>query len=724
VKGYPDAERLDLVEVLHGRRVADPYRWLEDLAEPRTKEWAGAQDELTRRRLDALPGRDALSAELHGLLDAGWVSVPSWRAGRRFGSRRGPGQEHAVVTVCDAATEAGQRVLLDPMVLDPTGRTTLDGWAPDDTGRRVSYKLSTGGDEQSVLRVLDVDTGEVIDGPIDRGHAGSVDWFAGGERFVHVRKLTHDRDDFRRRIWVHRVGTDPVEDVLVEGPGLYDEHTYYGVNLSRDGRWLIVTGRVGTARRDSLWIARVGPDGAVPELTPILTQADDVQAGAGVARDGRLWVFTTDGAPRWRLVVTDPRTPTREHWQEVLAEDPHAVLTGLSWIEPVVAGGQRLLAVARRRHAVSELTLHSATDGAPHGVITLPGTGSLAGMSSADPATAAQYGRLWFGWSDLVTPHAVYRFNLADGAVVRESGPPGQISVPEARTEHRSYTSADGTTVRMFVVSPAGPRRPRPTLLYGYGGFANALTPGFSAAATSWVAAGGTYASASLRGGGEEGEAWHRAGQREHRQNVFDDFHAAARSLVDSGDTTPEQLAIMGGSNGGLLVGVALTQAPARYRAVVCANPLLDMVRYERFLLGRTWNDEYGSAEDPGELGWLLGYSPYHHVREGEVYPAVLFTVPDADTRVDPLHARKMCAALQHATAGDPQTRPVLLLREADVGHGARSVSRSVALLTDKLAFLAAHTGLDLTVLRASEDRRPRPRRPDGEPRDGGRVHQ
>jgi prolyl oligopeptidase len=264
------------------------------------------------------------------------------------------------------------------------------------------------------------------------------------------------------------------------------------------------------------------------------------------------------------------------------------------------------------------------------------------------------------------------------------------------RIAQQELTSADGTTVRMFVVSPVGDQAPRPALLTGYGGFGIHPDPAYSSSALAWVGAGGVYALVSLRGGGEEGEAWHRAGNRGNKQNVFDDFHAAAQALVDTGATTPDQLAILGGSNGGLLVGAALTQRPELYRAVVCSAPLLDMVRYEHFSLGRTWNDEYGSADDADELGWLLSYSPYHHVRDGTDYPAVLFTVFDSDTRVDPLHARKMCAALQHATSGDPATRPVLLRRETDVGHGARSVSRSITLGVDQLSFLAAHTGLAL----------------------------
>ena len=246
----------------------------------------------------------------------------------------------------------------------------------------------------------------------------------------------------------------------------------------------------------------------------------------------------------------------------------------------------------------------------------------------------------------------------------------------------------------LLISASAQPDHPRPTVLYGYGGFGISLEPAYSATPLAWVAAGGVYAIAGLRGGTEEGEAWHRAGMREHKQNVFADLHAAADWLVDRGWTSPAQLAISGGSNGGLLVGAALTQRPDAYAAVVCSAPLLDMVRYELFGLGRTWNDEYGTAADPDELGWLLGYSPYHHVTPGTAYPAVLFTVFDGDSRVDPLHARKLCAALQHATASD---RPVLLRDERDVGHGARSVSRTLGLSVDTMAFLAAHTGLELS---------------------------
>jgi prolyl oligopeptidase len=695
---YPRADRLDLVEHLHGRAVSDPYRWLEDPDDPRARAWSAAQDRLARGHLDALPGRDRLAATLHDLVEAGSVGVPVWRAGRRFAMRREPGQEHTVLYVTD--DDGVEKILLDPTALDPTGLTTLDSWSPDLEGRRLAYQLSHGGDEHSVLHVLDVETGEDVEPPIDRCRYSSVAWMPGGQEFVYVRMVAPDEvaegeQMFHRRIWRHRIGTSTDTDELVDGPGLYQDHTYYGVRISRDGRWLLVTGNVGTARRDSVWIAELGD--AAPALTRVLTQADDVRCGPWVGRDGRLYLLTTDGAPRFRLAVTDPTTPGREHWRELIAEDESAVLGDVCWLQPAgtTDPGEGLLVVARSRHAVAELTLHGL-DGAPRGTIPLPGLGSLRGLTSADQSTPTQNGRVWVGWTDLVTPPQVRRFDLDTGETALEAAAPGAVTVPPVRTEQRAFTSPDGTTVRMFVVSPEDATGTRPTLLTGYGGFGIHPDPAYSSSALAWVAAGGVYALASLRGGGEEGDAWHRAGHRGRKRCVFDDFHAAARALVTAGTTTSERLAILGGSNGGLLVGAALTQRPELYRAAVCSAPLLDMVRYERFSLGRTWNDEYGTADDAEELGWLLSYSPYHHVHDGTVYPAVLFTVFDSDTRVDPLHARKMCAALQHATGADPLHQPVLLRRETDVGHGARSVTRTVALAVDQLSFLAAHTGLAL----------------------------
>ncbi|HZZ47593.1 MAG TPA: prolyl oligopeptidase family serine peptidase [Pseudonocardia sp.] len=719
---YPPANRGDRVDSLGDHRIADPYRWLEDADRDDTRRWSSAQDELARRRLDELPGRAWLTDRLSTLMEAGSVSAPLWRAGLRFHTRRAPGQEHAVLYVTDG--HGSERPLLDPTALDPSGLTTLDSWLPDLEGRRLAYRVSRGGDEESVLHVLDIATGEPVGSPIDRCRNGALAWLPGGEEFFYVRMVAADEapageQAFHRRVWRHRVGESAEGDQLIDGPGLYTEHTHYGVAASRDGRWLVVSGVVGTTARNSLWIAAVSPaDDGPPALTQVLDQDDDVQAHAWVERDGRLYILTAHDAPRWRLMVTEPERPGREHWRELVAEEPDAVLESVRWLQhpgsDTDSDAEGLLVLARARHAVAEVTVHRAGDGTRLGTVPLPGTGSLTGLSVADRDTPGRWGQLWLGWTGLVTPPEVHRFELAGalpragstepiGATVLETPAPGGIPTPAVRTEQRTYHSTDGTPVRMFVVRPESPETPTgdeagpaPALLTGYGGFGISRPPVYSSLALAWVAAGGVYALASLRGGGEEGEDWHRAGMRDQKQHVFDDLHAAADSLVASGDTTHGQLGILGGSNGGLLVGAALTQHPEKYRAVVCSAPLLDMVRYERFSIGRFWSSEYGSADDPAELEWLLSYSPYHHVRPDVRYPAVLFTVFDADSRVDPAHARKMCAALQFASASDPAQLPVLLRRERDVGHATRSVSRSVGLGVDQLAFLAAHTGLEL----------------------------
>ena len=686
---YPQAVRLDLVEELHGRRVADPYRWLEDVDDPRTTEWTAAQDALTAELLAGLPLRQRFTERLEQLVHAGAVGVPVWRAGRAFATRRDPGQEHGVLRVREG--DGAWRVLVDPMSIDPAGTTTLDAWSPSWEGDRLAYQLSTGGDEESRLYVLDVGTGEVVDGPIDRCRYSPVAWLPGGEELFYVRRLAPDQvpageEQFHRRVWRHRVGTHPDGDLLVHGEGL-DPTNYYGVRTSRDGRWLVVSASAGTAPRDDVWLADLTADGVPRELQVGV----DAQTSAWVPRDGRLWLLSDRGAPRWRLAVADPADPATwavEAWDDVVPQQDDGVLSDLALVD-APDGTLQVLAV-HSVDATDRLSLWAADGSGRIAEIPRPGAGSISGVSAPPEGGSTA----WVGYTDYGTPPSVLRWDAAwpevlapwESAAVRGDVPP--VTVVETHA-----TSADGTPVHLFVLSGAGtPDNPRPTVLYGYGGFNVALTPAYSAQALAWVAAGGVWAVANLRGGSEHGEEWHRAGMRERKQNVFDDFAAAAEHLVAQGWTTHRQLAVMGGSNGGLLVGATLTQRPELAAAVVCSAPLLDMVRYERFGLGRTWNDEYGTAEDPTELGWLLDYSPYHAVRERTAYPAVLFTTFESDTRVDPLHARKLAAALQHATAADA---PVLLRREVSVGHGARAVSRTVGLAADQLAFLAAHTGLD-----------------------------
>lgn len=719
----PPAPRDDVVDDLHGHQVADPYRWLEDTGDHRTASWSAAQDELLAAYRSS-PGHRAAEVRfrdrLTELLATGAVGTPVWRGDVYFQSRREGGAEHAVVDV--VAADGTRRTLVDPMALDPDGTTTLDAWQPSIEGDLLAYQVSAGGTEESLLHVLDVATGALVDGPVDRARYSPVAWLPGGTAFYYVRRLhpdllPPDETQYHRRVWLHRVGTPATDDVEVFGAGL-DLTSYYGVTVSRDGRWLIVSASAGTAPRTDVWIADLtAGDPAAPDLRPVVV-GEDAETSAWVGRDGRLYLHTDLGAPRGRLAVADPEAPGVETWRTLLAEDPEAVLSGVVVLdeggdEPGGRVPTELVAL-RRRHAISEVTVHDPQDGrelpGTRGHVPLTGLGTVTGLARR-PTGGRE---LWFGFTDTTTPTAIHRYDARTGSVEVWARPPGTApTLPDVRARLLVYPSVDGTPVRMLVVARADaldadgrPLAAAPAVLYGYGGFQISLEPAYSATALAWVEAGGVYAVAHLRGGGEEGEQWHRDGMRAAKQNVFDDFHRAAEHLVEQGWTTAGQLAVWGGSNGGLLVGAAVTQRPDLMAAAVCSAPLLDMVRYQLFGLGATWHDEYGDAQVPEELGWLLSYSPYHRAvaagaqgaGTGPHYPAVLFTVFEGDTRVDPLHARKTCAALQHATASDTGEHPVLLRREVGVGHGGRSVSRTIGLSAEQLAFVARQTGLDLDV--------------------------
>ena len=698
---YPQARRMELTEDIGGHRVSDPYRWLEDDTSDERAGWLAAQADLFGSyREEELPGRERLADRVRELLRTGYVGTPVWRGERSFFTQRAPDQEHGVLSTLLA--DGPVEVLVDPMAVDPSGLTTLDAWQPDKEGRLLAYQLSEGGDEESLLRAIDVSTGSLADEPIDRCRYSNVAWLPGGKAFYYTRRLPpsavpEGERQYHRRVYLHQIGTPADEDVLVFG-SRRDKTDYYSVSVSRDGRWLTISASRGTAPRNDLWIADLSEsDPASPDLR-VIQEGLDVQTGVHVGRDGRLYVYTDADAPRGRLAVTDPADPGPATWRDLIAQDPEAVLRGYAILDGTELERPVLLA-SWTRHAVSEITVHDLATGERVGQVPLPGLGTVGGISERPEGGH----EAWFVYTDYTTSSEVLRYDARTSEVTTWATAPGSAEVPAVTARQVTYESRDGTAVRMLVISTAGaPPRPRPTILYGYGGFDISLTPAYSPNVLAWVSAGGVYAIANLRGGSEEGEEWHRAGMLDRKQNVFDDFHAAAEALIRDGWTTPAQLAISGGSNGGLLVGAALTQRPELYAAVICSAPLLDMVRYERFGLGQTWNVEYGTAADPEQLGWLLSYSPYHHVVPGTAYPAVLFTVFTNDTRVDPVHAYKMCAALQYATSsgssgpgrhsGDIGT--VLLRAEDQVGHGARAVSRTAELAGDTLAFAARHTGL------------------------------
>ncbi|MFJ2033274.1 prolyl oligopeptidase family protein [Streptosporangium sp. NPDC087985] len=694
---YPVAPRQDVVDDFHGTPVADPYRWLEDPTTPATKDWLAAQDDLYREYAADFHGHEWFRQRVGELHRTGIVGPPSWHGERHFFMRRTAEQEYMVLYTVEP--DGTERALLDPATLDPAGRTVIDSWQPSADGRRLAYQVSMGGQEESILSVLDVATGEIIDGPVGRCRYSPVAWLPDGHSFFYVRRLPADQvppgeERFHRRVYLHRVGTDPRDDVLIFGEGR-DKASHYRVNLSGDGRWLTISASLGTSPSNDLWIADLSASSPQAPLLRVVQEGVGAHTALRVGRDGRAYLMTDREAPRGRLVVADPADPRYENWRELVPEDPEAVLGDFTILDGEELAAPVLL-VSRTRHAVGEISRHDLRSGAFLGAVPTPGIGTVGGISSR--AEGGCEG--WFVYTDNVTPVSVQRYDARTGETSRWAAAPGGTERTQVQSHSVKFRSKDGTLVRMLVLAPPGtgevPRKARSCILSGYGGFGVPMAPGFSPQALAWVEAGGVYAVAQLRGGGEEGEEWHRAGMRGNKQNVFDDFNAAAEKLIADGWTSAGQLAITGGSNGGLLVGAALTQRPELYAAVVCSAPLLDMVRYEGSGLGAAWRSEYGSAGDPEQFGWLFGYSPYHRVRSDVEYPATLFTVFDSDTRVDPFHARKMCAALQWGTISVDHAIPVLLRTEYGVGHGARAVSSSVELVADTLAFCATYTGLTM----------------------------
>jgi prolyl oligopeptidase len=687
---HPTAPRLDLVDDLHGHRVADPYRWLEDDGDPRTVAWLAAQDSRYERARDAWPNLAGTGARLAELAECDGMSLPRLRGDHTFFALRTIGRDHPALCV---SHDGGDPIeLVDPMRVDPSGGTTLEIWHPSVEGDLLAYQLAGGGTEESRLRVLDVATGEIVDGPIDRVRRAPVAWLPGGRAYYYVRRLAPElvppaERRYHRRVYLHRVGTSPDDDVLIFGDGR-NKTDYYGVTTTPDGRWLTISVTEGTGRRTDLWLADLSDgDPAHPELRPIpgvrTRTIPYLRAGTGPHDP---IVVLTDGADGYgRLAVTTPAdllagTPGRV----LVPATPPAVITDFT----VLDGHEPpLVVVVRARHAVSELTVHNMIDGSQVGTVPLPGPGSVAHV--VDRPEGGH--EAWFTYTDPTTPPTIYRYDARTGRTepFRALARP---AIPTIATHQVDYPSADGTPIRMTIMAPTGrPDRPRPTILMGYGGFGLPMVADYQPMAAAWVGAGGVYAIAHVRGGGEEGEDWHRAAIGADKHRTFDDFAAAADHLVDRGWTTTRLLGLYGGSNGGLLIGAALTRFPEKFTAAVCAAPLLDMVRYERSGLGPSWRTEYGTADDPEQLEWLLSYSPYHHVHPGTAYPATLFTVFDGDIRVDPWHARKFCAALQHATTGDG---PILLRTERGVGHSLRAMSRGIGVVGETLAFLGTELGL------------------------------
>jgi prolyl oligopeptidase len=682
ILGNLNTRREDVIEVLHGVRVVDPYRWLEDGESPEVRAWDDAQNAATQAWLARVPDRAAMRARIRELLSVGHVGAPVARTTREgvrryFHVRRESDQEQSVLVVRDGAGEA-DRVLIDPAPLSSDRTTTIDWWAPSRDGARVAWGLSEGGSEQSTLRIRDVATGEDLPDRIEHARHASVAWLPAGDAFFYTRypapgSVPPGDEKYHCRVFFHRVGDDPSRDPLVFGEGR-DKLDVPSVTLSPDGRWLVVRVHMGW-HKSELWVRDLSAPGAI--WAALATGVDALYEP--IPLDDLLYVLTNDGAPRYRLLAIDYRTPHRGDWREILPEGAD-VLSDVA-VVGAPRGGRAL--VTAYLHEASSRIERFTGDGVRLGAVPLPalGSASVAGEHDAEDAFVA--------FTSFATPWRVLRVDVASGAAETWDKVGAAVALPDVRVSMMHATSKDGTRVPMFVVEKEGTPRDGnvPTVLYGYGGFNIAQTPAFSARALSTVERGGVWVVALLRGGGEFGEDWHRAGMLASKQNVFDDLYACAEELVRARVTRPERLGVVGGSNGGLLVATAITQRPELFRAALCLVPLTDMLRYHRFRIGGLWIAEYGDPDDSAAFAWLYPYSPYHHVRDGERFPSVLLATAESDSRVDPMHARKMTARLQ-AAQRDP-SRPVLLRVESRAGHGAgKPVAKLVDELYDQMAFL------------------------------------
>ena len=667
--GPPRARTDNVKDVLHGVEISDPYRWLENQKSPETRAWIDTQNAYTRSLLDPLPGRVELEKRLSALMKIDTMSMPVVRGGRYFFSQRRADQEQSVLYVRKGLTGQDE-VLVDPHPLssDRTTSVSFRGFSKD--GTLLAYGIRQGGEDETAIRFVNVDTRKELPDSLPRARYGGISIKHDQSGFYYSRR---DAPGFR--IWYHRLGADPATDPKIFGDGYGPEYGLGG-SITEDGRYFIIHVFKGSAADDSQIhvqdLARGGP------IVPVVK--DLKGRFFGDAAGDTLYVQTNWQAPKNRILAIDLKNPAREKWREIIPES-RAVIEGVS-----LAGGK--LFVNYLDNVRSSLRIFSA-EGKRLGEIPVPTLGSVSGMNGRWDQDEAFYGFISFHM-----PFTVYRYEVSSGKQSVWWKPNIPVKSEDFEVKQVWYTSKDSTKVPMFLLHRRGLKLDgaRPTLLTGYGGFNMSSTPGFSVLGALWAERGGVFALANLRGGGEFGEEWHKAGMLEKKQNVFDDFIAAAQWLVAQGYTKPSRLAIRGGSNGGLLVGAALTQRPDLFQAVVCNYPLLDMIRYQKFLLARLWVSEYGSAENPEQFKYLYAYSPYHHVKPGAKYPAVLFVTGDSDTRVDPLHARKMAALLQASTGSD---KPALLLYDTKSGHsGGRPVSKQIEETADELAFLLGQLGV------------------------------
>jgi prolyl oligopeptidase len=681
----PLAQQQPVVDEVQGHKITDPYRWLENAASPETQQWVSSEMAYTRSLLDPLPGRDQLHQRLTDLLSIGTISAPQIGGKYYFYTKREGSQNQPVLFVREGV-HGEDRALVDVNQLAADGTVALDWWVPSDDGKYLAYGTSPSGSEMSTLHVIETATGKLLADSIERTRAASIAWMLDDSGFYYTRypkkgDVAEGQEVYYRHVFYHSLGSDPAKDQLIFGKDLGPED-WPEVDLSNDGQWLLITVAQGWTKSD-LYVQDFRP-GNYPRPWVKITEGKNFLY-SGEVFDGKIYITTNEDAPRYRMFAVDAASPARANWKEIIPQND-AVLQGAA----IVNG---LLLAQYEKNATSQLTLLD-TAGKPLGDVQLPAIGSVFGLGGKWDRK-----EVFFAFHSFTVPDSIYQIDLATRGTLLWSkvDAPG-IDPDKYEVKQVWFDSKDGTHVPMFVFHKKGLELngKNPTLLTAYGGFNVSLTPNFVGDRYLWLEHGGVFAVANLRGGAEFGEDWHRAGMLDKKQNVFDDFAAAAEFLISQKYTDKDHLAIRGGSNGGLLMGAALTQHPDLYRAVVCQVPLLDMLRYQNFQIAKLWVPEYGSSEDPKQFDWLYAYSPYHHVKQGVEYPAILFMTADTDTRVDPMHAKKMAALMQaEAANGQSRERPILLRIDSKAGHGAgKPIAKQVEDMTDIYSFLFWQLGM------------------------------
>jgi prolyl oligopeptidase len=676
---YPPARRADVVDDYHGTRGPDPYRWLEEADSEETRAWVEAQNRLTFGAIRGNPQYAAIRARLAELWNYPRYSVPQREGARVFFSKN-DGLQNQAILYAQRSRAAEPELVLDPNRLSADGTIALVTQAYSRDGRLRAYGLSASGSDRQEIRVRDVETGRDYPEVLRWCKFATVAWKPDGSGFFYDRfpepgsVPPEDENNYNRVYW-HRLGTAQSADRLVfEHP---DKELGFSAQVTEDGRYLLLTVYHGTDPRTRVYYRELEGTGPFVRL---LDRGDAMYAPLGNLGT-TLYLHTDEGAPRGRVIAIDLRRPERSAWKEVVAEADDVIHFAAMVHDEIV--------LARMRDAHDRLEVRGL-DGRRVREIPLPALGSISGLSGRQKDR-----EMYYGFTSFLQPATSYRYDFGTGASEPFRRSELRFDPSAYVTEQVFYRSKDGTRVPMFLTHRKGIARDgsNPVLLYGYGGFNVNETPVFSVPRLVWLEAGGVFAQPNLRGGNEYGEAWHQAGMLERKQNVFDDFIAAAEWLISAGYTRPERLAIQGGSNGGLLVAACMVQRPELFGAVIASVPVIDMLRYHRFTIGRYWIPEYGNAEaDPAQFRYLRAYSPLHNIKPGTAYPATLITSADTDDRVVPAHAKKFAAALQAADAGK---NPILLRVETRAGHGlGKPVSKQIEEAADVYAFLFRTFGM------------------------------